>query len=95
MITVRYLWNVPPDMIGYHHGNNKITLVIHSLPLHEVNANETCSITTRNPITSVEFGLIKKEKAGEPNLDLNCGAFYFWNNAPQVDKLNSKANVMQ
>ncbi len=67
--------------------NNKVELIIHSLPLEGVNANETCSIKTRNPITSNEFGLTLKEKASEAVLELNCTTFFFWNNAPTGGKV--------
>jgi len=62
--------------------SNKVTLTIHAPPLEGVNANETCGITTRNPITSNEFGLVLKGKGSEASLDLDCHTFFFWNNAP-------------
>lgn len=67
--------------------SNKVEIIIHSLPLSEVYANETCNIKTINPITSNEFGLVMKEKASEATLDLDCTTFYFWNNQPTGGKV--------
>ncbi len=61
---------------------NKTRIVIHSLPLSKVLANESCFITTNNPITSQEFGLVLGSKLNEADLELNCDVFYFWNNFP-------------
>lgn len=61
---------------------NKTRIVIHSLPLSKVVAGESCFITTNNPITSQEFGLVLGSKLNEARLELNCDVFYFWNNFP-------------
>lgn len=61
---------------------NKIQIIIHSLPLSQVEANEACNITTINPITSDEFGLVVGGKLNNARLELNCKVFYFWNNFP-------------
>lgn len=61
---------------------NKTRIVIHSLPLSKVVASESCFITTNNPITSQEFGLVLGSKLNEADLELNCDVFYFWNNFP-------------
>jgi hypothetical protein len=66
---------------------NKTRIIIHSLPLSEVEANEACTITTVNPITSAEFGLVVGGKLNEAKLELNCTVFYFWNNFPCGGKL--------
>lgn len=80
-----------------HPKKNKVTLVIHAAPLREVVLNEACSVTTRGAITSQEFGLVMKGKAGEADLDLNCDIFYFWNNAPTGGKvtLNGQCNTLK
>tara|TARA_R110002049_G_scaffold200299_1_gene370965 strand:- start:4666 stop:5379 length:714 start_codon:yes stop_codon:yes gene_type:complete len=61
---------------------NKTRIIIHSLPLSKVVASESCFITTNNPITSQEFGLVLGSKLNEAELELNCDVFYFWNNFP-------------
>ena len=61
---------------------NKTRIVIHSLPLSKVLASESCFISTNNPITSQEFGLVVGSKLNEAILELNCDVFYFWNNFP-------------
>jgi hypothetical protein len=61
---------------------NKVSLIIHSKPLKLIQADETCFISTINPITSDEFGLIMKSKGNNANLELNAKSFYFWNNYP-------------
>ncbi len=61
---------------------NKTRIVIHALPLSKVVASESCFITTNNPITSQEFGLVLGSKLNEAVLELNCDVFYFWNNFP-------------
>jgi hypothetical protein len=61
---------------------NKIKIFITSPPLHQVMAQETCFIRTVNPITSSEFHLVFKSKANNADLELNCGAFLYWNNYP-------------
>ena len=66
---------------------NKIELIIHSLPLKEVYLNETCHLQTINPISSVSFGLIISAKSNEATLDLNCKTFYYWNNFPSGGRL--------
>ncbi len=77
--------------------NNKIKLIIHSLPLEGVTANKTCSILTSNPITSDEFGLVIKDKASEANLTLDCNIFFFWNNAPAGGRitLNGQCTILR
>ncbi len=66
---------------------NKAKLIIHSKPLRLLQANETCDISTVNPITSPEFGLILKSKGNFADLELNSAIFYFWNNYPCGGKL--------
>lgn len=61
---------------------NKTRIVIHSFPLSKVVASESCFITTNNPITSQEFGLVVGGKLNEAKLELNCDEFYFWNSFP-------------
>lgn len=66
---------------------NEVVIHIYSEPLSLVEAEETCDISTANPITTNEFGIILKSKVNEATLDLNCGTFYYWNNSPAGGKL--------
>ncbi len=66
---------------------NSVEIHIYSQPLSLLEAEETCDISTANPITSEEFGIVLKSKVNEANLDLNCGTFYYWNNTPAGGKL--------
>ena len=68
-------------------GINEIELHIYSEPLSLVEVEESGLVSTANPITSVEFGIILKSKVNEANLELDCGTFYFWNNKPAGGKL--------
>lgn len=72
---------------------NKITITITSLPLKLVKANQTCYISTQNPITSEEFGLEFHSKANKANLELNGNVFYYWNNFQCGGKLTLSGNV--
>lgn len=74
---------------------NKVTLVIHSKPLKLLQANETCFISTVNPITSLDFGLIMKSKGNFAELELNSKVFYFWNNYPCGGKLTLTGTTEQ
>lgn len=67
---------------------NKVKVRIHAQSLALVQANETCHISTVNPITSAEFGLIMKSKGNFADLELDTESFYFWNNYPCGGKLN-------
>lgn len=73
----------------------KVILTIHSKPLREIVANETCQIKTVNPITSHEVGIIMKSKANEAELELNCNIFYYWNNFPCGGKLTLSGTTQQ
>jgi hypothetical protein len=66
---------------------NEIELHIYSEPLSLVEVAESGLVSTANPITSEEFGIILKNKVNEANLELDCGTFYFWNNEPAGGKL--------
>lgn len=66
----------------YRPGKNEVQVIIHSKPLELVVANKSCFVSTVNPITSYEFGLVFKDKSSHGKLDLNCYSFYFWNNEP-------------
>ncbi|MEX2233039.1 MAG: DUF2807 domain-containing protein [Cyclobacteriaceae bacterium] len=61
---------------------NKVKLFIHSKTLKEVRPNETCFITTVNPITADEFRIVMghNPKLSRLDLELNCRTFYYWNN---------------
>lgn len=61
---------------------NKIEIYLTSNKLSQIKANETCNISTVNPITSDNFGLIFKSKINNATLELNCGTFYYWNDSP-------------
>lgn len=74
---------------------NALRLIIHAQPLRIVEANETCSITTRNPITSADFGLILKSKGNFADLELNGSVFYYWNNYPCGGKLTLRGQTDQ
>lgn len=66
---------------------NKIEIHVTSPPLKRVKADGGSYVTTTNPITTDEFGLILTGKSAEAILSLNCGVFYFWNNFPTGGKL--------
>jgi hypothetical protein len=66
---------------------NKIEIHVTSPPLKRVKADGGSYVTTTNPITTDEFGLILTGKSAEAHLTLNCGVFYFWNNFPTGGKL--------
>lgn len=66
---------------------NEIELHIYSEPLSLVEVAESGLVSTANPITSEEFGIILKNKVNEANLELDCGTFYFWNNKPAGGRL--------
>jgi hypothetical protein len=66
---------------------NKIEIHVTSPPLKRVKADGGSYVSTTNPITTDEFGLILTGKSAEANLMLDCGVFYFWNNFPTGGKL--------
>lgn len=66
----------------YRPSTNQVHVIIHAKPLDLVVANKTCDVTTVNPITSDEFGVIFKDKASHGSFELNSNSFYFWNNEP-------------
>ncbi len=66
---------------------NEIELHIYSHPLSLVEVEESGFVSTANPITSEEFGIVLKSKVNEANLELDCGTFYYWNNQPAGGKL--------
>lgn len=66
---------------------NKIEILITSPPLKRVKADGGSYVSTTNPITTDEFGLILTGKSAEANLTLDCGVFYFWNNFPTGGKV--------
>ncbi len=74
---------------------NKATIIIHSKPLRLIQANETCHLSTVNPITSKDFGLIMKSKGNFGELELDSKVFYFWNNYPCGGKLTLKGQTEQ
>jgi hypothetical protein len=61
---------------------NKVKLYVHAIDLYEVRPNATCAIRTVNPIVNEEFRLIMghRPKLSEIDLELDCGAFLYWNN---------------
>lgn len=81
----KYKWTKP--------SKNRVRLYLSSTGLKELHANETSKIETINPITSDEFGLILKNKTNEATLDLDCRAFYYWNNFPCGGRLTLRGNV--
>ncbi len=78
-----------------HPKTKGLTIFIHALPLKKIEANETCHITTQNPITSADFGLIMRSKANFADLELNGTVFYYWNNYPCGGKLTLRGNTDQ
>lgn len=74
---------------------NKVTLVIHSLPLELIQADETCFLSTLNPITSQEFGLVMKSKGNNADLEFKGKTFYFWNNYPCGGRLTLSGHADQ
>jgi hypothetical protein len=60
----------------------RIRLLIHSTALSSIQPNETCFITTINPIIVKDFRIVMghRPKVTEINLELNCDSFYYWNN---------------
>ena len=66
---------------------NDIELHIYSEPLSLVEVAESGFVSTANPITSDEFGIVLQNKVNEADLELDCGTFYFWNNEPSGGKL--------
>lgn len=77
----------------YRPGSNEVQVVIHAKPLELVVANKSCFVSTVNPITSYEFGLVFKDKSSHGKLDLNCYSFYFWNNEPTGGYLELSGNT--
>lgn len=67
--------------------NNIPKLYIHTSEFKQVNANESCNITSANTITGKEFGLVLTDKANYATLDLGCDVFFYWNNFPCGGKL--------
>ena len=72
-----------------------IVLVIHSKPLKMVISNETCDVSTRTPITSVEFGIIMRSKGNYADLELKTQSFYYWNNYPCGGKMTLRGTTDQ
>lgn len=74
---------------------NKVKLFIHSKTLREVWPNETCFITTVNPITVDEFRIVMghNPKLSELNLELDCGSFFYWNNHQCGGKLTIRGRT--
>jgi hypothetical protein len=72
---------------------NKIVIQIKALPLKLIIANDGCNVSSKNKITSKEFGLVIRGKVGEASLELNCETFYFWNDFPSGGLLTLKGQV--
>jgi len=66
---------------------NEVEIHVYSEPLSFIEAEESGFISTANPITTEEFGLVLKSKVNEAHLELDCGTFYYWNNIPSGGKL--------
>jgi hypothetical protein len=74
---------------------NKVKLFIHFRTLSKIWPNETCSITTLNPIQVREFSIIMGHhpKLAVMNLELDCETFYYWNNHQCGGKLTLRGQV--
>ena len=68
-------------------GDNQIKIIVKGMGLKLVNANESCIITSLNPITTREFGIILKSKANTANIQVDNDVCYYWNNFPCGGKL--------
>jgi hypothetical protein len=84
-VDSKRLWLKPKE--------NKIKVFVHAHQLRLIHADETSYVTTTNPITSPEFGIIMKSKLQEADLELNCNTFYYWNVHPCGGKLTLRGTV--
>jgi hypothetical protein len=72
--------------------SNKVELYITSPPLSKLSTFEACKISTLNPITSDEFGLVLGGKANEATLQLDCDIFYHWSGSISGGKITLEGN---
>lgn len=72
---------------------NKLKLLIKGKGLKAVYANESCIISSLNPITTREFGIILGSKANTADIWVDNQVIYYWNNFPCGGKLTIRGNT--
>jgi Putative auto-transporter adhesin, head GIN domain len=64
----------------FHPREANTRLYVHVTAIKLINVFETCSISTPQPLTGYEIGLVNKARTMDADLKLNCTVFYYWNN---------------